>query len=417
MPNIGITGSSVGRLPSDREVQKDQQLPVKSVSNKALKLESSGKSHSEVTSLIQERYNSSYVVNKNSITLSEDIKGLTKSDVISLLESVRDTPSLKEQSRSLSRRSILFDKLILTKGQGEQKGTNWVLRLHTYPVQHQGDNVLNNLGQKVADSEANTHFHRWDLSSRFLQGGFINGKYAIDSSGSEKDKLSEFELIATKNNKSSSSREAVNKGDKYVTQTASELYMKGDLVHYPIETAHSVDVSGAPFLGVTMTMAHTGEDLKETSSFFQKKLTDTVPQIKYSDEEHTAAINEAITRLRLIELTDELSKLGPGFERYSHPNSLESEVIPTIAMKMLQEEQGGSFSEGSMDDVAQKTSDVIDNWMQSYSIDRNSLASLIKKSQDNLLSQDFVVSTDKLPDASREPIDKRDYIKPRDVLS
>ena len=418
MNNIGITRSyAVGRVLSDREVPNSLQLPVARVSNSCLTLESVGKSHSEITSSIQERYDGLYAVKKDSISLSEDIKGITKRDVISLLESVRDIPSLKEQSRSLSRRSDLFDKLILTKGPGGQEGTNWVLRLHLFPVQHKGEHVLSNLGQKVEDGDANIHFHRWDLSSRFLQGGFVNRQYAVASSGQEKDKLSEFGLVATRDNTSHNTRAAEYKGYKYVTQTASELYRKGDLIHYPIETAHSVDVSGAPFLGITMTLAHTGEDLKDTSSFFKKRLTDTVAQIEYSDEEHTIAINKAITLLKLIELTDELSKLGPGFERYSHPNSLESEVIPTIAMKILQEEQGGAFSEGRMDDVAKKTSEVIDSWIQSGSIDKNSLASLIKSSQNNLFNKDFVVSIDELTDVSREEIDRRNYTKPRDVLS
>ena len=95
MNNIGITRSySVGRVLSDREVPNSLQLPVARVSNSCLTLESVGKSHSEITSSIQERYDGLYAVKKDSISLSEDIKGITKRDVISLLESVRDIPSI-----------------------------------------------------------------------------------------------------------------------------------------------------------------------------------------------------------------------------------------------------------------------------------------------------------------------------------
>src|SRR6478609_295524 len=112
------------------------------------------------------------------------LQTMTNERLIALLRAVAENPEFFETSRSLSRRSDLFDKIIITKGKGRR---DWVLRLHTYnlgsspktvqekkamgtPQMVRSDIRASNLGGTLKDDEENTHLHRWRLSSRFVAG-------------------------------------------------------------------------------------------------------------------------------------------------------------------------------------------------------------------------------------------------------
>lgn len=366
---------------------------------------------------IAAQYESGYKAEGTSVALSKDIESLGPSDVIKLLEAIRDNPDLKEASLALCRKSALFDKLVLMKGEGDNP---WVLRLHTYQVQDQTQGARDNLGEPIKDSEANTHLHRWQLTSRFVTGGFTNGQYKIsDTEGTNEESngevLTQYDIVATKDS-DGKARKPEATGEKLVERTANELYRGGDLVHYPVETAHSVNTGGAPLLGVTMTLAHTGEGLHDKSTFFQKELTGVVAQLSYGEAEHTAAVNEAIARLKLVELTAELAAMGPEFERFGHPNSLETEVMPTIAMRILEDNLNEtSVPSEKMDEVSSKLIEAIDRKIAE--IHPDALNSLIIQSQEGLIRQDFVKTVDELENAdAKESIIDRQTMMPRDVI-
>src|SRR5664279_3048204 len=94
---------------------------------------------------------------------------VTNDHLIDLLKYLLVSPQDLEESRKLSKRSSLFDKLIIMKDDGNKP---WVLRLHTYQVsqglgymkdskQPKTRSRVSNLGEELQDDEANTHFHRW----------------------------------------------------------------------------------------------------------------------------------------------------------------------------------------------------------------------------------------------------------------
>lgn len=128
------------------------------------------------------------------------------------------------------------------------------------------------------------------------------------------------------------------------------MYQQGDLVHYPIEIPHKVDTNLSPYTGITMTLAHTSERHHENSIFMRNPKTEKPImswrlKLKSTEEEHRDAINMAITNLKLLKLCDQLAE--EGFERFNRhvdpitkeslPNNvLETELLPTIAMLMLQ---------------------------------------------------------------------------------
>lgn len=91
------------------------------------------------------------------------LETITNQWLISLLLVVRDVTKFRLTSQTLSRRSSLFDKLVLMKG----TSVDWVLRLHTYSMTSSKGARTTNLGESVQDDEENTHIHRWRLSSRF----------------------------------------------------------------------------------------------------------------------------------------------------------------------------------------------------------------------------------------------------------
>lgn len=106
------------------------------------------KNYKEIHAQITQRYQLYYLNDPSSQALAEDIKDLTIDDVIYLLEEIKENPELIKLSISLSRRSDLFDKLILMKGSTPHE---WVLRLHIYNMVVQSDEpgyVISNLNRK-----------------------------------------------------------------------------------------------------------------------------------------------------------------------------------------------------------------------------------------------------------------------------
>lgn len=317
---------------------------------------------------------------KNSIELAENIRDISINDMIKMLVAIKFDPGLRKMSVSLSRRSQLFDKLVLMKSDSQNP---WVLRIHTYPVIDMREGFVTNLGAKV-DSESFIHFHRWQLTSKFITGGFLNSQYEILKTGDLENCFKEYELVATKD-AGAEGRKAVRRGVGYPQKKTTDIYQQGDRVHYPIEIPHRVDTSAAGLFGKTITLAHTGESQKKTSTFYLKKESESgvVDNLCYSEEEFDRAVDIAITTLQLVLLNQKLISFG--FKRFEHANSLETELLPTIAMCTLEED----FKEKGDD------CDLIPDIINSYTkkMDISSLKSLIIRSQEDLMNQGFFKRT------------------------
>ncbi|AUH72334.1 hypothetical protein [Legionella sainthelensi] len=405
------------------------------------------KNYKEIHAQITQRYQLYYLNDPSSQALAEDIKDLTIDDVIYLLEEIKENPELIKLSISLSRRSDLFDKLILMKGSTPHE---WVLRLHIYNMVVQSDEpgyVISNLNRKIRDDENHIHEHSWQLASRFLMGGFRNHQYVKTEDGLL---FNRFNLVPTSKDGVSRGkffRQAVLEGKTHIKEISDELYQQGDLVHYPIEIPHKVDTNLSPYTGITMTLAHTSERHHENSIFYEKpqdRETDHELEVeaqKYTEEEHRDAINMAITNLKLLKLCDQLAE--EGFERFNRhvdpitkeslPNNvLETELLPTIAMLMLQ--KNNEFIEYPMTaEVQGKSQSKIQRLMIKYArtsdllkkiineaiteMDRFSLMQLIKVSQYNLLKNFYTASCNTLTEDALTVLEERKKRLPGHVIS
>jgi len=344
----------------------------------------------------------------NSMAVARLVGEITNDEVILLLQHLKNNPTARETSRKLARRSDLFDKIILIIGTGDNY---WVLRLHTYQIRR-GGGLVSNLGNELQDDEANTHFHRWQLGSRFVTGGFNNVTWNVNNptthnpvsavtntSEMETDKSKTgptiqrtYTIPATKNT-TGKKREATHIGNASVTLRRSEFYMRGDVVSYPIVDAHSVSAALSPFVGTTMTLAHTGKSQSPDSYFFKPMSSEdlaSVPQISYKEVEFLYVIDIAITRLRLVNLNHYLWQTY-GVSCYGHMNAFETELLPRIAeLLTIHFTSGRTFSFYDWIAAARKVDLDKEALFSIAEMDTRSLVSLLLDSQDALITQDFV---------------------------
>jgi hypothetical protein len=374
---------------------------------------------------------------------------LTIDDIIFLLEEVKNKPELTQMSLYLSRRSDLFDKLVLMVGESQ----GWVVRLHTYNMVRQCEEpgfVISNLDRKIRDDENHIHEHSWQLASRFLNGGLKNHQYRKTDQG---QLFNRYNLVPTNGDGVSSektNRQAKLEGQVGILETSEDLYQQGDLVHYPLHIPHKVDTQASSFLGMTITLAHTSERLHKNSLFYEKisrpQVSEDVQELAveaytYTRNSHYQALNTAITSLKLIKLCDQLA--GAGFRRFNRfwdplslqrgpSNVLETELLPTIAMLLLQ--KGSDFIEHPMTDELRgrrreelqtlmkqsaDTSGILRELIECSinSMDRHSLMKLIKISQRNLMANLYTQFRCHLAPEAREILEKREKTIPVHVLS
>jgi hypothetical protein len=326
------------------------------------------------------------------------LQTLTNERVIALLRVVRDHPAATMMSRPLSKRSSLFDKLIIMKGEA----ADWVLRLHTYsmPAPTTDGRRTTNLGEELQDDEENTHFHRWRLSSRFVAGGFNNVTWDVRDPkgvhGAESARVGDpvgggkllhrYALQPTaKSGASSTGRAATEIGVDVVSARRTEFYQAGDVIAYPIVDPHSVSML-SPFTGTTMTLAHTGKGLLDDSAFFAADNRQAVQQLSYSADEFKAAIDMAITRLQVIELNRSLMASSRVFR---HLNAFETEVLPRLAewvvLAVINPAPGPIDAYGT----AAKVDFNREQANRLIEMDARSLATLIIESQKGLEAQQF----------------------------
>lgn len=407
------------------------------------------KSYKEIHTQITDQYQIHYLNKPTSDSLAEHIKDLTLDDLLNLLEEIRDTPELTQISISLSRRSDLFDKLVLMKGEMPYE---WVLRLHTYNMVRQCAEpgyVISNLNRKIRDDENHIHEHSWQLASRFLIGGFKNRQYVKTESGTFFNRYNLVSTLKDGASKDKTSRKAVLEGQTGIIESTEDLYQQGDIVHYPMEIPHKIDTLASAYLGMTMTLAHTSARHHENSIFYEKIQSNEVGEQmnelaieahKYTEESHLEALNIAITHLKLIKLCDHLAAEGFGrFNRFVDPitkqispnNILETELLPTIAMLVLQkneifiehpltaELQGKSLEEiRKLKENYANTSEQLKILIEASigEMHQPSLMHLISISQQNLMANLFIASRNSLATEVQAILEKRDKITPNHVL-
>ncbi len=330
------------------------------------------------------------------------LETMTNERLIALLRYVLETPLAFEASRTLARRSDLFDKLIIMKGTER----DWVLRLHTYNLgvvkrtpQEKKDMWSgkvkkglrqSNLGGQLQDDEENTHLHRWRLSSRFVTGGFNNVTWDENHSTNPGKLLNKYKIPATvKTVGSGGSRVTENVGKSKIGVRRTELYQAGDIIVYPILDPHSVNSGLGALTGTTMTLAHTGKGLIEDSYFFaESDDVPTVAQLKFSPEELANAIILAITRLQLVELNNALRATD---RRFAPLNSFETELLPRLAelIALRMSEAEAKVKPTPIDGLAELVDLPLRHLVQIVDMDPGALAHLVIESQQALWNQDF----------------------------
>jgi hypothetical protein len=89
---------------------------------------------------------------------------------------------------------------------------------------------------------------------------------------------------------------------KVIKQT---IYAKGDVRHFPVKIAHSVQ-TWPKFFGTTQTLAHTGKDVTESSySFTKEKGLTEIPESRFKNTDLLIkGIDSQIIRLKLLQLAD-----------------------------------------------------------------------------------------------------------------
>ncbi len=390
---------------------------------------------------LSNKYSSEYQLAPDSCSLADMIRHFNIDDVIGLLEEIRDDSELSLISMKLSRKSDLFDKLVLMKSEAPN---GWALRLHTYNMFHKSTKVgyvISNLGHEIRDDENHIHEHSWQLASRILMGGFRNHQYIKTNDG---EMFTRFNLVPTgKDNVSAEKahRIARKEGIIGLQEIKDEVYQQEDLVHYPIKIPHKVDTSIAPYVGTTMTLAFTSERLTEHSIFYEKADNGTihhedytldVDARPYTSEEHKDAINMAITKLKLLKLADTLVKQGlDRFNRFVDPiskqllsnNVIETELLPTIAMIQELQDEFKDYPIGKITNIVEYTeyshalrTQIIN---ETKNMNKESLQELIRISQDNLLKGLYVSSlTDKsLESSAQNALITRTVTRPQHVLN
>lgn len=378
---------------------------------------------------IVNRYRANYL-NESSLhgfetsrSLAECLTHINENNIITILEVVRDNQALFEQALTYSRKSDLFDKLVLMRG---NDANPWVLRLHTYNLMPPSDKpgyIISNLGHEIRDDENHIHTHSWELASKFITGAFRNHKFIrseITADSKPSDTFDQFQLVSTAGDgvtATNAKRKAVKIGQESVVEVTDELYQAGSVVHYPLVNPHKVDMSVAPYVGTTMTLALTASRKTQDSYFYERPQTDSshveldVAAIKYSPVELRYALNLAIIRIKLLQLCDQLASLGfVRFNRFHDPllqqqgialqddpianNVMETELLPTIAMIIMQSDE--SSDECSFEDTAMTHNrDVfISNDKLLIDTIKQSIKNLDRKILDDLMihSQKFLMS-------------------------
>lgn len=282
---------------------------------------------------------------------------ITKKDLIGILQHLKADKVVQKESQKNSAQSRILDKIYLMSGSDKKDGGgSWNLRLHNYSVRGNG------LG-----GEDSPHFHRWTLGSAILAGGYRNINYAeqsVSQPHDAKDVYNKYALGSTHSQSGQAARGAEFVSQVVMTPTKSEIYAKGDLKHFPVALAHSVDTAPA-FMGTTLTLAHTGASVTDTSYAYEKDEVGELPSVRYeSAQAFEDAIDLRIVQLQVLELQENLGAfldakqhrgeaLSNGETKHLEDakefNYLETSLLPALAIYNLERINGIESQEFSSD--------------------------------------------------------------------
>lgn len=318
-----------------------------------------------------------------------DIDFITKKDLIGILQHLRDDKNALQESKKDSARTQLFDKLYLMSGHKEAGDAKWNLRLHNYNVRGSG------LG-----GEDKPHIHRWTLSSQILAGGYSNVNYeerSLSQPHDAKDVFNKYLLGAA-----SAQPAAGGRGLEFVSRVVlapikNEIYAKGDLKHFPMVLAHSVETAPA-FMGTTLTLAHTGAAVTDSSITYRNQDVSELPSQRYASVEALQkSLDLRIVQLQVLDLQENLSDFLNAKQHRNEPlthhetrhlrdanefNYVETSLLPAMAIYNMEKINGIEHREFSSD-----TAKFLDN--QLSQINYRVLNTLIESNQADLMDQQF----------------------------
>jgi hypothetical protein len=353
-------------------------------------------SYDRVTAQISQRY--AYFDPKTHLGyggmngITADLDGISKKDIIGTMMHIRDTDHLLEQCKKNSRSAPFFNKFYLLSMDG------WNLRLHFFNAKSNG------LG-----GEDSPHYHRWELASTVLTGGYLNRNYERKSTEeTSPDELmhvyDEYKLGSTNSQGAANSRSAEFQGKATMIPTKSDLYDKGSLNHFPIDLAHSVQTMPNHF-GSTITLAHTSKAQTDHSLSYKKPeelgtgLVE-LPEIKSeNDPEFDNKFKMAIAHIQVLKLQEDLmdlfekkwetgNKLNPyeGAHQYDsyERNYVETSLLSALAIYGMENDATPPIPHREFSPDTVKFLD-----RELATIDKKALELLIEQNQQNLAEQLF----------------------------
>jgi hypothetical protein len=320
--------------------------------------------------------------------VTADIEPISKKDIIAILEHIKSNDSLLINCKENSAKAPFFNKFYLMSNPEQ----GWNLRLHSFNVRGSG------LGE-----EDSPHYHRWTLASRVLAGGYINVEYQEapkTASTSQRDAFSKYELASSKSQASNEARTAKYISEAEMKPTGKALYAQDDLNHFPIVKPHSVETHAA-VMGTTLTLAHTSKAASDTSISFKKNNDiKALPEIKIeSNEAFTSMIQDQITHLQVLVLSDDLNTLlvskfeagtplTAGEEKhladYKEPNYMETSLLPALAIYQMEAHNEIEHREFSEDTAAFINIELAE-------MDSDALEKLISRNQDDLFDRQLTI--------------------------
>ncbi|UVM63165.1 hypothetical protein [Pseudomonas sp. B21-010] len=320
--------------------------------------------------------------------VTADIEPISKKDIIAILEHIKSNDNLLINCKENSAKAPFFNKFYLMSNPEQ----GWNLRLHSFNVRGSG------LGE-----EDSPHYHRWTLASRVLAGGYINVEYQEapkTASTSQRDAFSKYELASSKSQASNEARTAKYISEAEMKPTGKALYAQDDLNHFPIVKPHSVETHAA-VMGTTLTLAHTSKAASDTSISFKKNNDiKALPEIKIeSNEAFTSMIQDQITHLQVLVLSDDLNTLlvskfeagtplTAGEEKhladYKEPNYMETSLLPALAIYQMEAHNEIEHREFSEDTAAFINIELAE-------MDSDALEKLISRNQDDLFDRQLTI--------------------------
>jgi hypothetical protein len=306
--------------------------------------------------------------------LTGNLQFISSKDLTSILRHIANDNGLLQQAMKKSAITIMFDKIYLMSG---EEGEKWNLRLHFYPVD----------GRFGNDAPEQPHFHRWTLASKMLWGGYLNTNYDVKPADGKDDEntLHEYRLQSSSAHRDKTMRPTEYVGPVQVVPVEKQIYGKDDIRHFPIETAHSV-TTYPHFMGTTLTLALSGQEVKDLSRTFQKTPElKTLPAYRYENPaDFKQALFHRVALLQLVEVGNAFIEHLEGKESLTEGeqkhladgkefNYMETSFLPALAVFALTGDEGNTeFSPETKAFLHRKLQEIDPELLKYFTVDNQS---------------------------------------------